>query len=103
MKKENLNFMKAVLVLLACVMLLTPVLDAAETQEADAKAYKQAYRLIGEAKWDQASKALEAFARTYSKSSYVDDAKYWRCYASEKLETSLENVFDCYEKQGDLC
>jgi outer membrane protein assembly factor BamD (BamD/ComL family) len=71
---------------------------SAEAQDKDAIAYKQAYNFVLQEKWTEALKAMEDVARTYPKSAWVDDARFWQCYSREKLDQPLENVFKCYQK-----
>ena len=60
---------------------LSPAISAADMQEKDAKAYKQAYNLILEEKWEEANNALAEFIGKHSRSAWVDDARFWQCYA----------------------
>ena len=73
------------------------LLGAKDVQKEDAKAYKQAYNLVLEEKWKEAHKALERFIQSFRRSAWIDDARFWQCYAREKLEYDLEEVFDCYQ------
>jgi TolA-binding protein len=97
MSTKILHFLRINLIVLIFVLVLSPVLGAANMQEKDARAYQLAYNLILEEKWEEATKALNEFVRSYSGSNYVDDARYWQCYAKEKLGKSLEDVFICYQ------
>ncbi len=67
-------------------------LRAGEAQEKDAFAYKQAYNQVLEEKWAEAFKAMEAMVREYPKSAWTDDARFWQCYAREKLGQPLEGA-----------
>jgi TolA-binding protein len=67
-------------------------------QEKDAVAYKAAYNLILDSKWEEARKAMEDLARNFPKSGWVDDARYWSCYALEKLNRAQEEVFRHYQE-----
>src|SRR4030067_2004562 len=60
-------------------------------------AYKQAYDLVLREKWADALKAMEGLVKNYSKSAWVDDARFWQCYAREKLNQSPETVYKCYQ------
>src|SRR4030042_3366954 len=86
-----------IIVFLASTVLPGP-LGAAESQEKDAVAYKQAYNLVLQEKWADALKAMEELVKNYSKSAWVDDARFWQCYAREKLSQSPESVFKCYQE-----
>ena len=66
-------------------------------QDADSKAYRKAYKLILEKKWEEALKAMQEFVKDYPKSSRVSSAEYWTCYACEKLDYPLIEVFDKYD------
>ncbi|GAJ15802.1 unnamed protein product, partial [marine sediment metagenome] len=70
-----------------CVFL--PVLSRCSIQDEDAKDYKQAYNLILEEKWEEASKTMTQFIQKYSRSTWVDDARFWQCYTKEKLDHPL--------------
>ena len=71
---------------------------AAESQEKDAVAYKQAYNLVLQEKWDKAFSAMEALVRDFPESAWTDDARFWQCYAREKLGQAFETVFRCYQE-----
>ncbi|MGB7295186.1 MAG: hypothetical protein WBC70_06305, partial [Candidatus Aminicenantales bacterium] len=71
---------------------------ADETQEKDAIAYKQAYKLILESQWAEALKAMEGVVKDFPKSAWMDDARFWQCYAREKHGQALESVFKCYQE-----
>src|SRR4030042_3372238 len=86
-----------IIVFLASTVLPGP-LGAAESQEKDAVAYKQAYNLVLQEKWADALKAMEEMVKNYSKSAWVDDARFWQCYAREKLNQSQEEIFRCYQE-----
>jgi len=79
---------------------LSPVISASNIQEKDAIAYKKAYSLILEEKWEEANKALAEFIHNYSRSAWVDDARFWQCYSIEKLDYSLDEVYNCYLVNG---
>src|SRR4030065_2988358 len=67
-------------------------------QEKDAVAYKQAYSLVLGEKWEEARKAMEKLAADFPSSSWIDDARFWKCYSLEKLGQSMEAVFQCYKE-----
>jgi len=69
-----------------------------EEQDDDAKAYQQAHNLVLDEKWDNAIDVLQTFIEKYPKSKWVDDARFWKCYAGEKKGDDLEAVFECYQK-----
>ncbi|MBA7620234.1 MAG: hypothetical protein GH143_08495 [Calditrichaeota bacterium] len=62
------------------------------------QAYQDAYGLILDQKWKEARKAYEEFLEKYSKSRYVDDARFWICYAMEQAGLSPEEVFKAYHQ-----
>jgi|GEM_PF-6943464 len=62
------------------------------------QAYQDAYGLILDQKWEEARKAYEEFLEKYSKSRYVDDARFWICYAMEQAGLSPEEVFRAYHQ-----
>jgi HEAT repeat protein len=67
-----------------------------DEQDDVAKAYKEAYKLVLAEEWQKSIAALDAFIKAHSKSRYVDDARFWQCYAREKTGEDLESVFQCY-------
>ncbi len=69
----------------------------AETAET-IQAYKEAYGLILDQKWKEARRAFEDFLEKYSNSRYVDDARFWICYAMEQAGLSPEEVFKEYHQ-----
>ena len=89
--------MQAVCLIMALLLLAPQGLKAESAQTQDAKAYKQAYNLISQENWTAAAGSLGNFIANYPKSSYFDDAKFWRCYVNERLDQSLEAVFECYQ------
>jgi len=99
--KKILHLMFVLVALL--IWLLLPSHGALAQQDKeikmDARAYQKAYQLIMDEKWDMAAKALDKFIETFGKKSrYIDDALFWRCYTREKMDKSLENIFECYNK-----
>src|SRR4030043_1246531 len=88
------------LIFLAAFLSPRPTLGN-ESQEKDADAYKkdynvaykQAYNLVLQEKWVDALKAMEELVKNYSPSAWVDDARFWQCYARAKLSQSPESVF----------
>jgi len=70
---------------------------AAGTKKEITEAYQVAYSLILEEKWKEARQALEEFLRQYAKTRYTDDARFWLCYAMEKLSLPDEEVFEAYQ------
>lgn len=66
-----------------------------------AATYRRAEKLILDEQWRDAHDAMVKFIEQYPKSSYVDDAEYWKCYAQEKLAEKavpvLEEAFQAYE------
>jgi HEAT repeat protein len=86
------------LVLVSALTLLPFDVRAQRGQEKDALAYRQAYNLVLEEKWDEALKAMEDLVKNYAKSTWADDARFWQCQAREKLGQSGEEVFKCYQE-----
>ncbi len=62
------------------------------------QAYKDAYGLILDQKWKEARRAFEDFLKNYSNSRYVDDARFWICYAGEQAGLPPEEVFEAYHQ-----
>jgi HEAT repeat protein len=75
---------------------IIPLLSAALEEDAD-QIYQKAYNLILDKKWNEASELFQTLIEKYPKSSRVDGARFWQCYASEKRESSLEKAYACYE------
>lgn len=67
-------------------------------QDEATKQYQAAYEQILNENWQPAIRQLDAFIQTYPNSGWTDDARFWQCYAREKLSTSLEEVYACYEQ-----
>ncbi len=44
---------------------------------------------------------MDEVVRQFPKSAWVDDARFWSCYAMEKTGQSQETVFKCYQKFVD--
>lgn len=68
---------------------------------AEKKAYEDAYKLISEQDWSKAVQAMQSFIEKYPKSTYRDDAGYWYCYALENSGDDSENSYDCYDRFND--
>ena len=98
MNKKISHRMWIVTILLFSFSIFSPALNASSAQDEDAKVYKQAYSLVLEENWEEAHKALEKFIQEYSRSAWIDDARFWQCYAREKLDYALEDVYGCYDK-----
>jgi len=98
MNLRNLRLTFMISILLFSLVVSSPALSAVDVQEKDLKAYKQAYNLILGEKWEQAEKALSKFVSMHRRSAWADDARFWMCYAKEKLDHPLEDVFSCYQK-----
>ena len=65
------------------------------------QAYQDAYGQILDEKWAQARKAFDEFLKRYGQqrgNRYVDDARFWICYAMEKSKRSDEEVFEAYHQ-----
>jgi len=67
-------------------------------REKDAIAYREAYNLVLQEKWEEAIKAMDNLIKEFPKSSWGDDAVFWKCYAREKLGQTPESVFQCYQE-----
>lgn len=72
------------------------IYSAAMEEEAD-KIYQKAYNLVLDKKWNEASDLFQTLIEKYPQSAWVDDARFWKCYATEKYQTSLEKAYECYE------
>ena len=100
-KKRNPFGTILILALVLAAGLAGPAAAAAgdiESQDKDAVAYKQAYALVLEEKWAPAKTAMDDLIRQFPKSAWVDDARFWSCYAMEKTGQAPETVFKCYQK-----
>lgn len=71
---------------------------AGQESGAAAKAYQKAYDLVLDKKWVEAQKELDGFISKYRSSSYIDAARYWRCYTQEKSGSSSEEAFKKYQE-----
>ena len=93
--------MKMVIILLGLITLFPlPIYSfelLAEVQDKAAQTYQTAYNHILDENWKEAVNALEKVINTYPKSQWVDDARYWQCYATQKLDNDLEKAFKCYQ------
>ena len=96
--QKNLSkFMTIIITSVIVFWMAIPADAMGKADEVDEK-YQQAYNLILDKKWESASQLMDEIIRKYPKSAWVDDARFWKCYAMEKLEKSLENSFDCYKE-----
>lgn len=77
------------------ILLMTAGLWA--SNQAETEAYKKAYTMILEEKWESAIKSFAEFTKLYKDSKYIDDARFWSCYALSKTGNNLENAVACYE------
>ncbi len=75
-----------------------PAAVSAEAQTDEAKKFQAAYSLIMEEEWDKAAKVLDEFLQAYPKSSWTDDARFWKCYVLEETSNSRVAVFKCYQE-----
>src|SRR5262245_24591903 len=66
-------------------------------QDESFKAYQNAYNLVLDEKWSEASSAFDTFLKQYPRSSHADAATFWSCFAKEKLGKTPEDVFKCYK------
>ena len=71
---------------------------AGQESNAVSKAYQKAYDLVLDKKWVEAQKELDNFISKYRNSSYLDAARYWRCYTQEKTGSSSEDAFKKYQE-----
>lgn len=71
---------------------------AGQESGAAAKSYQRAYDFVLDKKWVEAQKELDNFISKYRNSSYVDAARYWRCYTQEKSGSSHEEAFKKYQE-----
>ena len=71
--------------------------DIPDSDEPDAAAYKKAYNLVLDQKWNEAIKEFEAFIKKFPNSGWKDDANFWMCYSKDKAGYNLEEVFNCYQ------
>lgn len=65
------------------------------------QAYQDAYGLILDEKWAKARQAFEEFLKRYGQqrgNRYVDDARFWICYAMEKSKLPDAEVFKAYHQ-----
>ncbi len=65
------------------------------------QAYQDAYGHILDEKWAQARQAFEEFLKRYGEqrgNRYVDDARFWICFAMEKSKLPDEEVFEAYHQ-----
>lgn len=71
----------------------------ANPKNADAYEYQKAYNYILEEQWKNAYQTLSAFIESHREKSspYNDDARFWRCYALDKMGEDKEKVYKCYE------
>jgi len=96
MKFRNQSFKNISILIAFAVCFLSAEMGVAQTAN-----YRQAEKLILDEKWQDAHDAMLKFIEKYPKSSYVDDAEYWKCYAQEKLAGNtvpeLGKTFEAYE------
>lgn len=86
--------------LLMCALAVVPAAaaESGNDQDKDTLAYKQAYSLVLEGKWEAAKKAMDEIYRLYPNGSWADAARFWSCYSLEKLDPSLLKAFQCYHE-----
>lgn len=92
MKHTNVSFHISLIFLI----ILASVSFAKEADPV-AEKYQKAYNLILDKNWNEATKLLDDIIENFSDSKWVDDARFWKCYAYEKQEKALEKSFECYE------
>ena len=96
MNNKRKQFFLSVLILTLIVFSGVTHAAAIDDQTKDSQAYKRAYTLILEEKWAEAIKELDNFIVSFTRSAYMDDARYMKCLAMEKMDRYLEEVFECY-------
>ncbi len=85
------------LALLLLALEMKASLPSPDPQKRDAAAYNKAYALILDEKWVEAGRAMDQLIRDFPKSTWVDDASFWKCYAREKRGLPLEEAFKGYQ------
>lgn len=60
------------------------------------KIYQDTYNLILDEKWQQALTAFDNMIAKYPSHPRLVDARFWQCYAREKLGSSLEKALESY-------
>lgn len=70
--------------------------DAREREAWDA--YRKAYALVLDEKWNEAVAALDAVEKKYPSSTWADDAGFWKAYSRGKSSQPLEEVFAGYDQ-----
>lgn len=61
------------------------------------RAYREGYNQVLNGDWAAASAVFENLIRDHARSSWVDDAAFWLCYAKAQEQAPAEDVFACYE------
>src|ERR1041385_4195517 len=93
---------KTAIALLVLLLLLGPGARKVRAESGDsaeaAKSYSRAYNLILDEKWSAAVEAMKDHYTRYPKSSTTDDARYWFCFASEKIGKPAEEACSCYKQ-----
>lgn len=80
------------------VFLLFQFSPAMELSDDEAnKLYQEAYNLVLDKSWSEAIDKFEILLDKYSDSSWEDDARFWMCYAHEKMDDDPEASFECLE------
>lgn len=60
------------------------------------EAYKKAYGLVLEGRWQEANVALEQFLEENKRSKWTDDAEFWLCYIASRNESNKEKAYQCF-------
>ena len=96
MKQLNTSSLAAALVILCAGLFMAGTVFSGS---ADAEHYQKAYQHILEEQWENAYHSLTGFIHEYRQkgSRYYDDARFWQCYALDKMGENEERVFECYE------
>jgi tol-pal system protein YbgF len=81
-----------------------PVQPAAVPSDAERNAYKQAFELLKEGRYDRSISEFEAFLKKYPGSGYASNAQYWlgeANYVSKKYPVALEEFKKVVSKYPD--
>ncbi len=74
------------------------VVPTAHAQNAYEDAYAKANNLILDGSWQAAHQSLSAFLKAHPTGKRTDDAGFYFCYASEKMNRTEKGVFECFDK-----
>ncbi len=88
---------------IAQALLLIPIADSALAREEappspeSTAAYRQGYDAVLDRDWAGAEQAFARLMQDFPRSSWVDDAAFWRCYATMQSNADQEAAFTCFE------